>query len=861
MWHRLAPEVRTIVAHAEDMARMAGQPLTSVHYLLAIYVTPCTARDALHERGVDDQRVLRTYKAAPRRAESPGVLIQVQENAQLLVDSSQADEVDSTILLASLLRVRSGHASRVLRRAGVNLPELRAHVIGQLTQGIDRASSTRLRAIQLDERQRPSASGRPAVVVEPPAAPDAEGPPRRVPRERSPDVDMTDRALRRLSKTGRQATVERQPRPPRPQNPAPVKKPAPAPATKAPSATVDAKSDDRQGRIFHLDPEKFPTLCELGRDLTRAGLAGEITPLIGRDDLVDAVIDVLLMRETNNPCLVGEAGVGKTAIAEGLAAKIAGRTDLFGHLGEAVIVELQVASLLAGTSFRGAFSERMGRLRVEVAAGAGRIIVFIDEIHTLMGAGAGDGPLDAANDLKTALARGQFPLIGATTRAEYRQHIEKDPAMERRLQLVEVPEPGVEEACAILSGIAPLYARHHGLPFSHEAIVSAVHLSKRFVTDRCLPGKAIAVLDRAGAQAKRQGKKRVGSDDVARAVHTLTRVPMDRLLADERSRIRNLAADLGKRIVGQDAAMARIAKRVQRNYAGFAGDRPLASFMFAGPPGTGKTVTAAALAEALFMVDDALVRFDMTEFTESHSAARLVGSPPGYVGHQQHGLLSEAMHKRPYRVLLFDDIDRAAPEVISLVQQILDSGRIVDNHGQQLDMRNSIIVMTTSQGAEPLMAGSGPRQIGFGAPAQVQAPGAELEQAVFERVRKVLPAEFWGRIDDPVLFHPLKDSAGAEIVRRLLDNSAATLYESRLIEVSFDDTVVDLVVGTGGVDPALGARPLRTRVEELVEGFLTERVLSGELKAGSRMGVLVADGQLALVPAAESSGSTVVTLA
>ncbi len=843
MWHRLAPEVRTIVAHAKDMARMAGHPLNSVHFLLALYVTPCAARATLKESGIDNERVLRTFKSLPRSSESPGVLSQVREQAQLLVDSSQAVEVDSTILLASLLRVRHGQASRVLRRAGVSLPQLRAQVIGQLTQGIDRASSTRLRAIQLGERQGLSSEAQPAFAPGGGGADACESPPpRRVPRERSPDLDMTDGALRRLVDSGHNDKAV--------DTPAPAAKSAPV-ATPAPVAmvtppTIAPAADERAARVFQLEPDRFPTLCELGRDLTRAGLAGEITPLIGREGLVDAVIDVLLMRETNNPCLIGEAGVGKTAIAEGLAAKLAGRTDLYGHLGEAVIVELQVASLLAGTSFRGAFSERMSKLREEVASAEGRIIVFIDEIHTLMGAGAGEGPMDAANDLKTALARGRFPLIGATTRAEYRQHIEKDPAMERRLQLVEVPEPGPDEACAILSGVAPLYARHHGLPFSHEAVVSAVHLSKRFITDRCLPGKAIAVLDRAGAQAKRQGKKRVGSDDVARAVHTLTQVPMDRLLADERSRIRNLAADLGRWIVGQDDAMARIARRVQRNYAGFSGDKPLASFIFVGPPGTGKTATAAALAEALFMVEDALARFDMTEYTESHSAARLVGSPPGYVGHQQHGLLSQAMHKRPYRVLLFDDIDRAAPEVVALVQQILDSGRVVDNHGRQLDMRNSIVVLTTGQGADPLLAGSRQRPIGFGAPATVETPGDELEKAVFDRVRKELPAELWGRIDEPVLFHPLGEEAGHEIVRRQLQESAATLYRSRLIELLIDASVVELVLGEGGVDPSLGARPLRSRVEELVEGFLTEQVLNGELKSGSRMRVVVVRGQLAL---------------
>ena len=875
MWHRLAPEVRTIVGQAEDMAKQAGNQPSSVHFLLALFVTPSAAGDTLAEAGIDEQQVLRTFKSLPGRDESPSVMASVREQARQLVESSQADEIDSTILLASLLRVRHSHASRVLRRAGVNLPALRAQIIGQLTLGVDRASSSRLRAIQMEERVRSSGViSRP--VFDPADGDDFAPPPRRTPRERPADNGLTDPLLSRLAGTGRRpaggklhtamgpiSTPENRSSPPKVAAPPAADRQDPGPerpavqgpaATATPAAAAQPSGGDGNAALFFLDPERFPVVCELGRDLTRAGLAGEVTTLIGREDLVDSVIDVLLMRQTNNPCLVGEAGVGKTAIAEGLAAKIAGRTDLYGRLGEAVVVEIQVASLLAGTSMRGSFSERMTALRDEVAAADGRIIIFIDEVHTLMGAGAGDGPLDAANDLKTALARGRFPLICATTRDEYRRHIEKDPAMERRLQLVEVPEPGAEEAIAILSGVAATYAAHHGLPYSHEAIVSAVHLSKRFITDRCLPGKAIAVLDRAGAQAKRRGKKQVGSDDVAQAVHGITDVPMDRLLADERSRIRNLAADLCTRIVGQDPAMACVARRVQRNYAGFSGDRPLASFIFIGPPGTGKTAAAAALAEALFMVEDSLVRFDMTEFTEGHSAARLVGSPPGYIGHQQPGLLSDAMHKRPYRVLLFDDVDRGADEVLALIQQILESGRITDNHGRVLDMRNSIIVLTTGVGVEALLAGNTRRPIGFGAPVPSASPGVEVEAAVGEQVRSLLPGDLWGRIDEAIIFHPLDPAAGREIVRRQLQASVAALFQTRLIQIVVDESVVDLVFGTDGVDPSLGVRPLRARVERIFEGFLTEKVLDGDLRSGAHMRITVHEGELTLRPEAEARG-------
>jgi ATP-dependent Clp protease ATP-binding subunit ClpC len=633
---------------------------------------------------------------------------------------------------------------------------------------------------------------------------------------------------------------------PKPPEAAPPKPPAPKPTTTGGRKTGPVR------RVFDLTPDKFPTLNEIGRNLTLAALKGEIDPLIGRENLVDAVIDILLMKQVNNPCLIGEAGVGKTAIVEGLALRLAGNVETYGKLGSAVIVEIQTSALLAGTSLRGAFSERMRKLRDEVAAGAGQVIVFMDEIHTIMGAGTGDGPLDAANDLKSALSRGRFPLIGATTKAEYERHIEKDPAMERRFQVVEVTEPTVPEAIAILSGVAPLYAKHHQVCYSHDAITSAVHLSKRFINDRCLPDKAIAVLDRAGAQTRRAGRQVVQADDIARAVHVLTAVPMERLAADERGRIRDLAVDLQARIVGHDAAMQRIARRIQRNYAGFSGDRPLASFLFVGAPGVGKTETGRALAQALFVVDDALVRFDMNEYTESHSIARLIGSPPGYVGHAQAGLLAQALQKRPYRVLLFDEVDRAAPEVLALLLQLLDAGRVTDNHGQVVDVRNCILAMTSNQGADLLASPNSRRSIGFG---RVDAPIPEgptvepVDQAVLDRARKALPADLWTRIDDTIVFHPLTLHAGRQVVQRQLELSARRLDEARMIRFHADETVVDLVMGPG-MDPSLGVRPLRARIEDVVEAFVTERILDGALQPGADVILTVTDGRLELHPRA-----------
>lgn len=936
MFDRVAPDLRGVIRQAEDIARQTERPLSSVHLLLAIFVTPCAAREALAEVGVDEARVMAAYRKLAVRQEPAGALQNIRASAASLGGASNADTIDSMVLLASMIRERRSLAAQALRKAQVNVAELRARLIGQVTLGVDRASSSRLRAIRPSQtevkivevldpnwvppagsRQRradreaarttgrnlqapeqpsggrhraDSAAGEGAVAPAPAKRQSGRAAPG--PRTAQPDTPKPAQPRTAAQRPPTPATAPpraTQPRaaPPRPDGPPSVapqsvlhrvvqrgSRPLPpdAPGTSAaPSVgaatagrgtgptTFDPANDATRTNAprrewYELDPERFPTLTTLGRNLTHLAMTGEAPPLIGRDEIVDQVIEVLCMRKANNPCLVGEPGVGKTAIVEGLAARIAGDTKRFGRLGDAVIIEMHMSSLLAGTSYRGSFAERMKALRAEVAAGKGKIIVFFDEIHTMMGAGAGDGALDAANDLKTALARGRFPLIGATTREEYIQHIEKDGALDRRFQVIEVPEPTKEEAIAILSGVAPLYVEYHGIPYSHEAIASSVHLSHRFITDRQLPDKAISVLDRAGTQALRRGKTVVEADDVARAIQSATAVPMERLLADERSRIRDLGADIAEHIVGQARAIERISRRVRRNYAGFSGDRPLASFLFAGPPGTGKTATAAALARTLFLVDDALVVFDMSELSDAASASRLVGSPPGFVGHQQRGQLSEAMHRRPYRVLLFENVERAAPEIIGLLSQILATGRITDNHGRRLDMRNAVIIFTSNAGTDAIMSGAAKQVIGFAPPRP--AALTEVDEGQFsEHVRAELGPEICGAVDEIVVFRPLNDEAGRAVIRRALDESAAQLFERRLIDVKIDDSVVEHLVVSGRFDPADGAFGLRALVTNHVAEFLTEQVLDGQLRPGSAVIMRSLNGRFKLSAAPASDDS------
>ena len=639
--------------------------------------------------------------------------------------------------------------------------------------------------------------------------------------------------------------------------------------------------EGRQGQ----QPSQTPTLDEHSRDLTAAAADGELDPVIGRDSEIEQTIEVLSRRTKNNPVLIGEAGVGKTAIVEGIAQRI-NAGEVPETLEGTRLLNLELGGMIAGTRHRGDFEERIQRMLDEVTRHSDKLVLFIDELHTIVGAGSAEGSVDAANMLKPALARGTLHAVGATTLDEYRKHIERDPALERRFQPITVPEPTVEETVQILHGLKDRYEAFHRVRITAEAIAAAAELSDRYVTDRFLPDKAIDLIDQASArirlrhhakpaQAKmiedecrqlrrekdqavaaenyeRAGELRealvekeaeleeqaharhqsseITAEHVAEVVSRATGVPVSQLTEEERERLLGLEKRLHHRVVGQDEAIDVIAEAVRRSRAGLGDpDRPVGSFLFLGPTGVGKTETARALAEALFGDEDLMVRFDMSEFQERHTVSRLVGAPPGYVGYEEAGQLTEQVRRRPYSVLLFDEIEKAHPDIFSALLQVLDDGRLTDAKGRTANFKNTVIIMTSNMGSERIAAQGQP--LGF-AP---QPAGGEFEQIARDLrdvLRRELRPEFLNRIDEIVVFRPLSDEQLHEITRLLLMQLTGRMA-ARGIDLRFTDEAVARL-SREGHDPEFGARPLRRTIQRKVENVLSRMVLDGSLDDGDR---------------------------
>jgi ATP-dependent Clp protease ATP-binding subunit ClpC len=660
-------------------------------------------------------------------------------------------------------------------------------------------------------------------------------------------------------------------------------------------------SGGRGGGPGRKPPSDTPTVDQFGTDLTAMAREDRIDPVVGREQEIEQTVEVLSRRTKNNPVLIGEPGVGKTAIVEGIAQRIVDG-EVPDTLRDKRLVQIDLGGMVAGTRYRGDFEERLKKVIDEIRAHSDDLIIFIDELHTVVGAGAGEGSMDAANMLKPALARGELHIIGATTIDEYRKDIEKDAALERRFQPILVPEPSVTDTIEILRGLRDRYEAHHQVRYTDEALVAAAELSDRYVTDRFLPDKAIDLIDQAGARVRlrtktpardrREAEQRlerlqrekdeavatedytraaelrdqitqlseppgsdaaeaggkpekaipeVGTTDIAEVVSRATGIPVTQLTQEERERLLQLEGHLHQRVIGQDDAVAAVAEAVRRSRAGLADpNRPIGSFLFLGPTGVGKTELARALAEALFGSEDRMIRIDMSEFQERHTVSRLVGAPPGYVGYEEAGQLTEAVRRTPYAVLLLDEIEKAHQDVFNILLQVLDDGRLTDGQGRTVDFKNTVVIMTSNLGSDLI----GRRRLGFdGGRASTDTEDTQLRDRVMARLRESFRPEFLNRIDEIIVFRHLDEAQLRQITSLLLEETTRRL-RAQDITVDFTTEAVDWLAQRG-FQPEFGARPLRRTIQREVDNKLSSMLLDGRLLPGQHVTVAVADGALA----------------
>ncbi|PEP57713.1 ATP-dependent protease ATP-binding subunit ClpC [Bacillus pseudomycoides] len=647
-----------------------------------------------------------------------------------------------------------------------------------------------------------------------------------------------------------------------------------------------------------------PTLDSLARDLTVVAREGRLDPVIGRSKEIQRVIEVLSRRTKNNPVLIGEPGVGKTAIAEGLAQQIV-NNEVPETLRDKRVMTLDMGTVVAGTKYRGEFEDRLKKVMDEIRQ-AGNIILFIDELHTLIGAGGAEGAIDASNILKPSLARGELQCIGATTLDEYRKYIEKDAALERRFQPIHVDEPSLEESIQILRGLRDRYEAHHRVSITDDAIEAAVKLSDRYITDRFLPDKAIDLIDEAASKVrlrsyttppdlkelevkleeirkekdaavqsqefekaaslrdmeqrlrekledtKRQWKEQQGKEnsevtveDIANVVSTWTRIPVSKLAQTETNKLLNLESILHDRVIGQDEAVVAVAKAVRRARAGLKDPkRPIGSFIFLGPTGVGKTELARALAESMFGDEDAMIRIDMSEYMEKHSTSRLVGSPPGYVGYEEGGQLTEKVRRKPYSVVLLDEVEKAHPDVFNILLQVLEDGRLTDSKGRTVDFRNTIVIMTSNVGAEALKRN---KHLGFNVQDESR-DYSDMKGKVMDELKKAFRPEFLNRIDEIIVFHMLEKKHIQEIVTLMVNQLVNRLKEQE-IELELTSTAIESLADKG-FDREYGARPLRRAIQKHVEDRLSEELLKGAIEKGQKV-VFDAEGESFVIRSAE----------
>lgn len=642
------------------------------------------------------------------------------------------------------------------------------------------------------------------------------------------------------------------------------------------------------------------TLEQYSRDLTALAKEGKLDPVIGREEEIQRVIQILSRRTKNNPCLIGEPGVGKTAVVEGLALRIVSGEVPF-TVQDKRVLTLDLSGMVAGSKYRGEFEERIKKVIKEVIE-AGNVLLFLDEMHTLIGAGGAEGAIDASNILKPSLARGEIQLIGATTISEYRKYIEKDAALERRFQPVNVEEPSVEEAIRILTGVAPKYEEHHRVKIRPDAIEAAVRLSDRYINDRNLPDKAIDLIDEAASAARiksahlpdkmkelaeqikkldvqiersikieafsqageqkraqddlikkfekmraqhekknQEMKYEIGENEIAGVVAAWTKIPVNKLTEKESERLLKLESILHKRVIGQTEAVTSVAKAMRRGRVGLQDPkRPIGSFLFLGPTGVGKTELSKALAEAMFGSENALIRVDMSEYMEGHAVSKMIGSPPGYVGFDEGGQLSEKVRRNPYSVVLFDEIEKAHPDVFNILLQVLDDGHITDSKGRKVSFKNTILIMTSNAGAQRIVE---PKNLGFSMGNDEEKDYQKMKSNVMEEVKKLFKPEFINRIDEIMVFHPLTKQDMKQIITLLAKTLTTRCKEQLDLNLTISSALKEHIVEKYS-EPKMGARPLKRAVQNVIEDKLAEEVLSGKIKAGDKVTAGVKNGEV-----------------
>ena len=803
---------------AEETARERGQKATTTHLLAALATGTGDAAQLLLERRLDPDVILRAARVTTDD-QADGIARAISKAKEVAGRTGARGDAGPIHLLFALCQEQGTAAFRALVQCGTDITRLRVASM-QLAMG-------------LAPPRRPAPVPRTIVANPPPPASTRQS--GIVPVAHVPPPQVAPKPVAH---------------PPVHAKPKPIPPPLPAKAKKAPPAKNGTHAKTHAlvpAPRFELDAKAFPLLHQVGRNLTALASTKSLDPVVGRDPEIERVLDVLAKRERSNACLVGGAGVGKTAVARGLAQRIADNDDV-ACFEDAILIGIEPSALLAGTGIRGSLAERIGQLKGEVAKAREadrKIIVFFDEIHVLFGPDAGD---EAVTELKLALARGEISCIGATTEQDYRRSIEADPGIGRCFTPIEVTELSPEDAMLATIGVMPLFEQHHKVSFSEDAIAKSIAWSVRYIPNKALPDKAVQILDLAGARTRRRGEKAVEIEQIAEVVSELAGVPEERLLETDAERLLRIEDLLGERIVGHRFALEKIATVLRRNASGFRSRRPIGTFLLLGPTGVGKTETAKAIAECLFHSADAMTRLDLSEYAEAHAISRLVGAPPGYIGHDSGGQLTESVRRRPYQVVLLDEIEKAHRDVLEGFLGVFDEGRLTDGRGRTVDFTNTVILLTSNIGAEISPVEKTRGRIGFGAPRQTAAEETKAtnkyRDAVTEAARKALPPELFNRLDEVLAFAPLTRSDVAEVARRILKTLARDLEAARQVKLDVSASAIDALLDAGGFDPEMGARPMRRAIGRLIEAPIAEMILKAELRRGDVATVDVENGEI-----------------